>query len=82
MLMVGNLLLLTFHIFFWKHKCASECGRNLIYSTHAFECKFLLSFQKCVLNEDRKRAVADGAKRLYKKEPNLFTAAEKEFRGN
>ena len=40
------------------------------------------NFQKQTLNEDRRRAVSDEAKRLYGEEPNLFKAANKEFQGN
>ena len=39
-------------------------------------------FQKQMLDTDRRRAVSDEAKRLYREEPNLFEAANKEFRGN
>ena len=59
----------------------SELGRNMIHSSCAFEHSFSLSLQKRVLNEEQKRAVADEAKCLYKREPNLFAASDKEYRG-
>ena len=40
------------------------------------------NLQKQTLSEHRRRAVSHEAKRLYREEPNLFEAANKEFKGN
>ena len=39
------------------------------------------TFQKEVLDEDRRRTVSDEAKRLYTQEPDLFAAGNKEYQG-
>ena len=36
-------------------------------------------FQSQVLNEERRKAVSDEARRLYREEPNLFEAANRDF---
>ena len=56
--------------------------QNILQISTCSNANCCIHFQKHVLTEDRRRAVSDEAKRLYQEEPNLFEAANKEFKGN
>ena len=79
--MAGNYIIAHFN----RTECVKPRPNANLQQSQSFahlNVNYRVHFQKEVLDDDRRRAVSDEAKRLYTEEPNLFAAANKEYEGN